>query len=110
MSKQVINLSINVELIDKARLYKGKKGTYLDCTVFVTDTPDQYGQNGFVVQSITKEEREGGKKGVILGNVKLPKNSAGNGQYNPQTSVNMGNTVPVTPKPYIKPGDEELPF
>jgi len=32
---------------------------------------DQYGNNGFIVESITKEEREQGKKGTIIGNAKF---------------------------------------
>lgn len=72
MAKQnhVINLKIDVSKIDKAKLYSGKKGTYLSATVLLKDEPDQYGNDGFIVQSTTKEERENGVKGVILGNAK----------------------------------------
>ena len=72
MSSVGISLSINVTEIEKGRLFKGKKGTYLDCTVFVDlDNPDQYGNNGMITQSLTKEERENGIKGKILGNCKV---------------------------------------
>ena len=67
-----INVRIDVTKIDKARLYKGAKGTYLDLTTFVdTDNKDQYDNNGFVSHSQTKEEREAGEKTPILGNVKV---------------------------------------
>lgn len=67
-----INVRIDVTKIDKERLYKGAKGTYLDLTTFVdTAVADQYENNGFVSQSQTKEEREAGKKTPILGNVKV---------------------------------------
>lgn len=67
-----INVRIDVTKIDKARLYKGAKGTYLDMTTFVdTEKVDQYGDNGFISHSVSKEEREKGVKGGILGNCKL---------------------------------------
>jgi len=68
-----ITISLDVTKIDKTRLYKGMKGTYLDLTTFVdTETKDQYENNGFISQSQTKEEREGGaERPPILGNVKV---------------------------------------
>lgn len=65
-----INVQIDVTKIDKSRLYKGAKGTYLNLTTFVdVDNKDQYDNNGFIGQSLTKEERESGQKMNILGNV-----------------------------------------
>ena len=67
-----ISVRIDVTKIDKARLYKGEKGTYLDLTTFVdTDQQDQYENNGFISQSVDKEEREQGVQTPILGNVKV---------------------------------------
>lgn len=67
-----INVRIDVTKIEKARLYKGAKGTYLDMTTFVDiDNKDQYDNNGFISHSQTKEERESGEKTPILGNVKV---------------------------------------
>jgi hypothetical protein len=71
MSKQMIQLKIDVSKIDKSKLYNGKKGTYLDATLFLNDQVDQYGNHGFIVQSVSKEERESGVKGTVLGNVKI---------------------------------------
>jgi len=42
---------------------------------FLKDEADEYGNHGFIVQSVTKEEREKGVKGEILGNVKILGNS-----------------------------------
>ena len=70
MSK-LIAIKIDVTKIDKERLYKGKKGSYLDATVFLNDEEGQYGDNGMITQSVSKEEREAGVKGAILGNVKI---------------------------------------
>ena len=71
MTKQMIQLKIDVSKIDKTKLYNGKKGTYLDATLFLYDQVDQYGNHGFIVQSVSKEERESGVKGTVLGNVKI---------------------------------------
>lgn len=69
--QKLISLSIDVSKIDAKRLYKGKKGQYLSATLFLKEEVDQYGNNGFIVESITKEEREAGQKGTILGNAKF---------------------------------------
>jgi len=68
-----ISIKLDVTKIDKARLFKGEKGTYLDLTTFVElDEQDQYGNNGFISQSQTKEEREAKSPHTpILGNVKV---------------------------------------
>ena len=67
----VIALKIDVTKIEKARLYKGAKGTYLDCILMLNLEKDSYEQNGMVVQSVSKEEREAGTRGPILGNAKI---------------------------------------
>jgi hypothetical protein len=67
-----INISIDVTKIDKTKLYNGKNGTYLNLTTFVdTDKKDQYENNGFISHSVSKEEREAGQKGRIVGNCKV---------------------------------------
>ena len=67
-----LSVRIDVTKIEKERLYKRAKGTYLDLTTFVdTDEVDQYDNNGFISQSVDKEEREQGVKTPILGNVKV---------------------------------------
>jgi hypothetical protein len=72
MAKVGVNLKINVSEIEKARLFKGKKGVYLDATVFIDiDQVDDYGNNGMITQNVSKEEKEQGVKGNILGNCKV---------------------------------------
>ena len=72
MSKIGITLKIDVTKIEKARLFKGKKGTYLDATVFVDlDELDEFGNSGMITQDVTKEEKDAGTKGAILGNAKV---------------------------------------
>jgi len=67
-----VSLKIDVTKIDKERLFRGQKGTYLDLTVFIdVDKEDEYGNNGMITQSVSKEDREAGVKGAILGNIKV---------------------------------------
>jgi hypothetical protein len=69
---QLIAIKIDVSKIDKARLFEGKNGAkYLDAVVFVNPEQGQYGDNGMITQSVSKEERDSGVKGNILGNVKV---------------------------------------
>lgn len=67
-----LSIKIDVTKIDKSRLFKGEKGTYLDLTTFIdTGEQDQYGNHGFIAQSTTKEERATKFQTPILGNVKV---------------------------------------
>ena len=86
--KKTINLKIDVTKIDKERLFKGKKGTYLDAVLMFDSEDDRYGNNGMIVQSVSKEEREAGTRGNILGNAKdLTRNE-------PLPDVNDDNDLP----------------
>ena len=67
-----ISIKIDVTKIDKSRLFKGEKGTYLDLTMFLdTDNPSQWGDHGFISQSVSKEEKAQGVQTPILGNGKV---------------------------------------
>lgn len=66
----ILKIKIAVDEIEKARLFTGSKHTYLDATVLLKDEDDQYGNSGMIVQDVTKEERESGVRGAILGNAK----------------------------------------
>lgn len=86
-----IALKIDVKKIDKSKLYVGDKGTYLDAAIIMKDEPDQYGNIGMVVQNVSKEEREQGVKGAILGNVKYIQKPA---QPEQQTTTNPPDDLP----------------
>ena len=81
MSKVALSLKINVSQIDKARLFVGQKGAYLDATIFVDLSElDQYGNSGMITQDVSKDEKAQGVKGNILGNCKVFWNSEGQQQ------------------------------
>lgn len=65
----MIIAKLDVSKIDKSKLYKGEKGTYLELVLMETKD-DKYGNDFMVVQGVTKEDREAGVKGAILGNAK----------------------------------------
>lgn len=112
MSKVGVRLSIDVSKIDKALLYKGAKGVYLSATVFVDiDQADQYGNHGMITQDETKENRDAGKNGAILGNCKVfwkdqPKHES---RQPAQQHSNHGRQVApqYAPDPF---DDQDLPF
>ena len=95
MADRIIQIKIDVTKIDKSKLFKGEKGTYLDCILFFNETPDKFGNNGMITQQVTKEERLAGIKGNILGNAK-----ANGPSQSPATSA----------KPSGQQFEDDLPF
>lgn len=73
--KMIITAKLNVSLVDKTKLFKGEKGTYLDITL-IESKNDKYGNDFMVVQNVSKEDRLAGKKGAILGNAKIYRKGA----------------------------------
>ena len=59
-------IKIDVTKIDKKHLFKGKTAVYLDAAL--VERPDEYGNAGFISQSVSKEARAKGEKGPIIGN------------------------------------------
>jgi hypothetical protein len=104
---QLTNISINFNKIDQSRLTIDKNGNlWLNLSGFVNEIPDKYGNNGFITQSQSKEERESGEKLPILGNFKLPMANT----TKVQTEINPKvNTVP-TKAPQPMDLDDDLPF
>lgn len=65
----MIKLNINVTRIPRDKIKPGKNGKYVALVLFENKAgPDQYGNDGFVSMDVTKEEREAGQRGVIIGN------------------------------------------
>lgn len=65
---KLITASIDVTKINKSMLITGKKGTYLNLTIWVNDEPDQFGND------VSFEQRtEKGQPKIYLGNGKTYK-------------------------------------
>jgi len=70
----MIAINIDVKKIDKAALFIGKKGTYLNMTLMENrEGVDQYGNEDFLVQDLGMARRQAGERGAILGNWKTVK-------------------------------------
>ena len=105
--KARLSLRIDVTKIDKSRLFVGAKGTYLNVTTLVDfDEKDQYDNNGFISEDTSKEEREQGVQGNILGNTKVTWSDG-----EPVATQNAPQSSGQAPQP-IKQAefDEEIPF
>lgn len=74
-------ITINYDDIDEALLFQGKKGRKLDLILFENRKESPYGDTHFVVQGVTKEQREKGVKGPILGNATLDDGQPKQGGY-----------------------------
>jgi hypothetical protein len=69
MSK-LITIKIDVTKIDKNRLFKGEKGTYLDADIWLNDEPDKFGNDASVSMAQTKEERTAKSPKIYIGSAK----------------------------------------
>jgi hypothetical protein len=99
--KKLVKLKIAVNKIDKERLYRGQN-TYLDAEVWLDeDQEDQYGNHGMITQEVSREERDRGVKGAILGNAKVV------WREDRQSKPSQG----PTPQPQAtKDEDDDIPF
>lgn len=62
-----VNLKVDVSKLDKAKFFKGKKGTYVDLTAFIdTENVSDFGDNGRITQ-----KGEKGEQMPIIGNAKI---------------------------------------
>ena len=101
-----VSFKLDVTKIDKARLFKGQKGTYLDFTAFIDlDEVDQYGNSCFIAQDVTKEEKDQGVKGVILGNGKIFWREGGQQQQPQQQQAPQAQAQPMS-----NDFDSDVPF
>jgi hypothetical protein len=97
----MIIAKIDVTKLDKAHFFKGAKGIYADLVLIPNkDGVDQYGNDGFVSQGVSKEAREKGIKGSIVGNYR---------------KINKGGKDPGAPPKAEKPepafdAEDDVPF
>ena len=104
-----VSLKIDVTKIDKARLFNGQKGTYLDATAFIDlDQLDQYGNSGMVTQDVSKDERAQGVKGNILGNSKVFFKDGQGAQQAPQQAAQNFQQAPQQAQGGVI--DHDIPF
>lgn len=101
----MITLKIDVTKLEKNRFHHGKKGIYTDLALI--EHPNDYGDDGFVVQSVSKEEREAGEKGPIVGNWRESKKK----ETPPSTrQAPVPTKPPPDPQKELLPEDDDIPF
>ncbi|MSR12887.1 MAG: hypothetical protein EXR84_14070 [Gammaproteobacteria bacterium] len=109
MSKVAVTLKIDVTKINKEKLFKGQKGTYLDATIFLDlGEADQYGNHGMITQSVSKEDKDAGVRGEILGNGKIVWREE---QQSPRNSQDQAARQPAPRQQSAPPDfDDAIPF
>jgi hypothetical protein len=61
-----ITVKFDVTKLEKSRFFHGKKGIY--CNLTLIENPNEYGDDGYVVESLNQEQRDAGERGPIVGN------------------------------------------
>jgi hypothetical protein len=90
-----IQLKIDVSKISKPDLYQGKKGIYLDAILWENrDGQSQYGDDGYITQGISKEKRDAGERGPIIGNWKNMEKKADAPKAKPQAEEMADSDIP----------------
>lgn len=64
----LINVSINLDKLDKSKIIKGKKGNYYKLTLSVQDETSQFGDNASIFDTQSKEERDAKTNRNYVGN------------------------------------------
>lgn len=120
MSK-LIKAKIDVTKIQKALLFVGKKGTYLDLNIWINDKPDNYG-NEISIQQQTKkgdptlyigEGKFYVKKEAEPGIVAKDEFQGGKKQTGPMSDINDLPGANITDLTTAQPtgiNDDDLPF
>ena len=99
----IIATSIDLTKIPKDKIYEGKKGKYLPITITINDEVDQFGNQGPVVVSQSKEERDAKTEKVYLGNVKVVWTNGDNVDVAPRDNATM-------PQQQVQQPVDDLPF
>ena len=101
----IIQGSINLSSIPKDKIIDGKKGKYLPITITINDEIDNFGNQGPIIVSQSKEEREAKEGKTYLGNVKVVWT---NGEF-PQPAPREGQSQAAQSKKQVVEEDD-LPF
>jgi hypothetical protein len=97
----IIKASINLSNIDKSKVIEGKK---VPIVITLNDDVDQFGNQGPIVISQTKEERESKAAKTYLGNVQVVWTNGENVAAAPRADQ------PKAAEFVAEAGDDDLPF
>lgn len=100
----MIVIKLNLSKLNKEKLKRDERG--ISCELVLFEKPSQ-NDDGFVVQGLSKEEREAGEKGPICGNWKeLDKKAPPKEPYKPT----IKQPPPPDPQKALIPDDDDIPF
>lgn len=102
---KAIQIQVNVDLLDLAKAYKGKKGSYITLSGILNDAPDQYENFGFIKQFV---DVNSAKDMPILGNIKLKDFEKSKSENAPKLPAQ--NKVQVENLKDAPVVDDDLPF
>jgi hypothetical protein len=110
----IITLNLELGEIERSRIFTSEKTgkKYLSLVLFDHKQPDPYGNDGYVAHSLSKAERETGRKGKTVGNWKFvvrPGNGAVSAEAAPAKPVVPAKRRPPAPMP-AEEDLGELPF
>ena len=104
----IIKTSINLSNIPKDKSIEGKKGKYLPITITINDEVDQFGNQGPVIVSQTKEERDAKMEKTYLGNVQV---AWTNGDFpSPPPREGQQQQASIQAQAVTQPQEDDLPF
>jgi hypothetical protein len=86
----IIAVKIAVNKVDKSKFFTKKNGDKMLDMVLIETPNSKYDDDYMVVQSVSKEERDKGIKGAILGNAKIIERKGGNGGDQPAAKTEGG--------------------
>jgi hypothetical protein len=95
----MIVLKLDVTKLLKEKFHRGEKGIY--CDLVLIERPDNYGNDGFVAQSVSKEERDAGERGPIVGSWREVAKKGNNAK---------ANAAAAAAQKRIQAEDDDLPF
>ena len=98
-----ITLNIDCTKISKEHL---KKGKYLDLVLFANKNgEDEWNNTHYVVQGISKEAREAGARGPIVGNARVPAEEIQRSKPSPPPKLE-----PPKKDPDLDQPEDDIPF
>ena len=100
----IITGTINLSNIPKDKIIDGKKGKLIPITITVKDELDNFGNQGPIIVSQSKEERAAKEAKTYLGNVKVVWT---NGEF-PQPAPREDQPQPQAKKQVVQ--EDDLPF
>ena len=103
----IIKTSINLAHVPKDKIINGKKGKYANISITINDELDNYGNQGPITISQSKDERSSKMPKTYLGNVKVVWTNGNNVEPAPRDDAQ---TTSFQPAPTAKKVEDDLPF